>query len=68
MILSLLLIVLGAVENSIRFEFKGLVGLLLKDDSTVDYSLWSIGLALPEASGNPSDPWITFIQVLFSYT
>jgi hypothetical protein len=36
------------------FEFRGLTGLLLQDNSNVAYSLVSVGSSIPEHSGIPN--------------
>jgi hypothetical protein len=47
------------------FEFKGLVGLFLKDASIVDYSFISVGEYIPEHSGIPNDFAIRWMQASY---
>lgn len=45
----------GTFIPSMKFEFKGLVGLLLKDEDVADYSFVTVGTSIPEHSGVPND-------------
>ena len=63
--INLLLLSLGVIAYSFQFEFKGLTGLLLGDSSTVPYSFYGIGVGLPAASGNVSDPAPYVIQFFY---
>jgi hypothetical protein len=51
--------------KTITFKISGLTGFLLKDDAIQDYSLVSIGMKVPQASGMPNEPAILFIEAVF---
>eukprot|EP01040_Poterioochromonas_malhamensis_P012185 gene12184-13321_t len=59
------LIVFGCFYYTMGFEFKGLVGLMLKDKAKVDYSYVSIGNSIPEHSGIPDDFGVRWMQASF---
>jgi len=63
MIANITVLCFGVVAHSFQFEFKGLTGLLLKDKAIVPYSFYGISMAIPEASGDSSDPSPYYIQV-----
>jgi len=54
-ITTALFVVGGTFLETMRFEFKGLVGLMLKDEADVDYSFVTVGTSIPEHSGVPND-------------
>ena len=46
-----LLVYFGTTLNSLSFEFKGLIEILLKEDANMGYSFVELGAALPKPSG-----------------
>lgn len=57
--------VVGTFLNTFNFEFKGLVGLMLKDAADIEYGYVQVGDALPDASGEPNDFSVRWIQVCY---
>jgi len=57
--------VVGTFLNTFNFEFKGLVGLMLKDAADIEYGYVQVGNALPRASGEPNDFSVRWIQVCY---
>jgi hypothetical protein len=55
LMVTALFVVAGTFMLTMRFEFKGLVGLMLKDAADVDYSFVTVGTSIPEHSGVPND-------------
>ena len=64
---TFLLLSIGVVQSCFQFEFRGLVGLLLKTEgkNVVVYSFYDVGLAIPAASGNANDPYPYFIVFIY---
>jgi hypothetical protein len=62
LIVTAMFVVAGTFKNTMTFEFKGLVGLMLKDEADVAYSFVSVGTSLPEHSGVPNDFSIRWLQ------
>lgn len=62
LLVTALFVIGGTFLDTMRFEFKGLVGLMLKDAAEVDYSFVSVGTAIPEHSGVPNDFAIRWLQ------
>jgi hypothetical protein len=56
------MVFVGAFIESFAFEFKGLTGLLLFDEAYQPYSLISLGVELPAASGTPNDFGVRWVQ------
>jgi hypothetical protein len=67
MAIVFLLLFLGSFLESFIFEFGGLAGSLLGDESKKSYSLLSIGKAIPEAVEDPSGAGIMFLQVVYFF-
>jgi hypothetical protein len=55
----------GTFIDSVEFNFKGLVGLLLKEDAVVDYSYVTVGTSTPGHSGHPNDFSVRWMQCCF---
>jgi hypothetical protein len=64
-LINTLFILAGTFLLTMGFEFRGLVGLMLKDDADIDYSYVSIGNALPEHSGIPNDFGVRWMQASY---
>lgn len=64
-VVTALFVVAGTFLLSMGFEFKGLVGLMLKDDAKVDYSYVSVGTSVPEHSGVPNDFAVRWLQASY---
>ncbi len=60
LVITVFVLVAGTFVETMRFEFKGLVGLILKDEADVDYSFVTVGTSIPEHRYI-----IDFIRVLF---
>lgn len=58
-------LIAGTFLLTMGFEFKGLTGAMLKDQSKVDYSFVMVGNVLPEHSGIPSDFAIRWLQASY---
>jgi hypothetical protein len=58
-------ILAGTFLLTMGFEFRGLIGLMLKDNSDVDYSYVSIGDVLPKHSGIPNDFGVRWLQASY---
>lgn len=54
------LLVAGTFVDTLRFQFQGLTGLVLRGAADVDYSYVSVGQIAPKAAGGPEDDF--FIQ------
>eukprot|EP01038_Epipyxis_sp_PR26KG_P004475 gene4475-6326_t len=63
--LSMFVLFEGVFLYTIQFEFKGLTGLLLKDNADVDYSFYTIGMFIPAASGHPNQFAVRWLQAAF---
>lgn len=48
LVVTAFVVIAGTFVESMRFEFKGLVGLMLKDEAEVDYSFVTVGTSIPE--------------------
>ena len=48
LVITAFVVVAGTFVETMRFEFKGLVGLILKDAADVDYSFVTVGTSIPE--------------------
>eukprot|EP00978_Attheya_sp_CCMP212_P001179 scaffold2452_cov52-Attheya_sp.AAC.2 len=57
----------GITQKSFRFEFGGLAGKTLGDDSSASYSLLSLGYEIPSSVENPGDPFVRWIQVTYYF-
>eukprot|EP01032_Pedospumella_encystans_P009378 gene9378-11041_t len=55
LVITAFVVIAGTFVETMRFEFKGLVGLILKDAADVDYSFVTVGTSIPEHSGVPND-------------
>lgn len=55
LLLTALFVIAGTFMLTMKFEFKGLVGLMLKDKANVDYSFVTVGTSIPAHSGVPND-------------
>lgn len=55
----------GCIRKTFQFEFKGLAGLLLRDEASTSYSVIGIGVELPDASTTPHNAGIIWIQASF---
>jgi hypothetical protein len=55
LVVTALFVIGGTFMLTMEFEFKGLVGLMLKDAAEVEYSFVSVGTSIPEHSGVPND-------------
>jgi hypothetical protein len=65
LISCILAIIFGTFRNTFNFEFKGLTGLLMGDESIQTYSAVSIGTELPAASRIPGDTGIRGLQAAY---
>lgn len=63
--INIFLLINGTFIDSVEFNFKGLVGLLLKDDAIVDYSYVTVGTSTPGHSGHPNDFSVRWMQCCF---
>mmetsp|Transcript_19550 Transcript_19550/g.34375 ORF Transcript_19550/g.34375 Transcript_19550/m.34375 type:complete len:851 (+) Transcript_19550:3-2555(+) len=70
LVVTLILLVLGYVQESFIFEFGGLAGLALGEEYTgAAYSVLTLGAAIPQSVENSGSIGISFLQtVYFSYT
>lgn len=55
LVMTALFVIAGTFMMTMKFEFKGLVGLMLKDAANVDYSFVTVGTSIPAHSGVPND-------------
>ena len=60
-----LFVIAGMFMLTMKVDFKGLIGLMLKDHSDVSYSYVSIGTSIPEHSGTPNYVGVRWLQVSF---
>lgn len=58
-------LVLGCVERTFSFHFKGLVGYLMGSDAVASYSVFEIGSLIPSDSNAPNSIGIRWIQFAF---
>lgn len=58
-------LIAGTFLLTMGFEFKGLTGAMLKDQSKVDYSFVTVGDVLPVHSGIPNDFAIRWLQASY---
>ena len=68
LVLTIILVVWGALVNSFVFEFGGLVSLLMKgigEDTSVEYSLITVGSAITASAQNPDGAGVIMIEVVF---
>lgn len=63
--LTVLFTIAGTFLKTMEFDFKGLVGLMLKGDDIASYSYVSIGGTIPEHSGMPNDFGVRWLQASF---
>eukprot|EP01039_Chlorochromonas_danica_P003589 gene3589-3930_t len=64
-IITMATVILGTILTTVGFEFKGLTGLLLRDDAKTDYSFATIGEDIPEHSGIPDQFAIRWMQACY---
>jgi hypothetical protein len=60
-----LFVLAGTLLDTMGFEFKGMVGLLLKDQKDVNYSLTTVGTSIPYHSGTPHSFAVRWMQASF---
>eukprot|EP01041_Mallomonas_annulata_P024685 gene24685-45516_t len=66
LLLMPVLLGLAVSLHTFRFQFSGLVGWLLGPDrDSQSYSLWTVGVSLPESSGHPEQAGVWVIEVAF---
>jgi hypothetical protein len=63
--INIFFLINGTFIDSVEFNFKGLVGLLLKEDAVVDYSYVTVGTSTPGHSGHPNDFSVRWMQCCF---
>jgi len=63
--LTFSLVIYGTWVNTFTFSIKGLTGLLLQSNATVDYSYDYVGLVMPIDSGTPTDWRMLTMQACF---
>lgn len=61
------LLCIGVTRRSFIFEFGGLAGMLLGDDSRSTYSLINIGTSLAQSVENPSGAGIRLLQAMYFF-
>lgn len=62
---SLLLVLCGTFLQSFNFNFLGLAGYALGPEQHRPFSVFSLGMKIPEASGDPDGFWILMLQGVF---
>lgn len=67
MAITVALLSVGSIRKSFTFEFGGLAGALLGDNSTKSYSLISIGTAIPESVEYSDGPGVMLLQVVYFF-
>lgn len=55
----------GTTLDILGFSFRGLIGFLLKDAADADYSFIDIGRQVPQASGDPGNPKVQWLEVSY---
>ena len=65
LLFSYFIILLGCTQTTFQFEFRGLVGFLLQSDSTSSYSVFNLGVKLPNASTTPNNLLIRWLQICY---
>lgn len=65
LVVTALFVVAGTILDSMKFEFKGLVGLMLRDAAEVEYSFVTVGTSIPKHSGVPNDFATRWLQASF---
>ena len=63
--INIFFLINGTFIDSVEFNFKGLVGLLLKEDAVVDYSYVTVETSTPGHSGHPNDFSVRWMQCCF---
>ena len=63
--LTTLFVIAGTFMHTMKFQFKGAVGWILRDKAVVNYSVVSVGMAVPPHSGYPNDFAVRWMQISF---
>ena len=66
-IICITFLCIGATKKSFTFEFQGLLGEILGDNSSARYSLWTLGTSLPQSVEDPNSFGVIIIQITFFF-
>lgn len=60
-----LVIIISTCAYTMQFNITGLVGYLMKDNASKQFSFLSIGELIPEASGEPTSTMVKWIAIMY---